>query len=95
MDEEPVSHPLFRLFCLICGAPFSLAGLLLVYVATDQWLNYYGVEGVWIIIPSEIMWTIGVALLLSGCVLLYFVFRRKTVWPGSRPVTFSASRPIP
>jgi uncharacterized membrane protein len=84
MNEEPVNHPLFRLFCFICGAPLSLAGSLLIYVAIHQWATYYGVEGVWIIIPSEILAPVGAALLLIGSAGLFFAFRRKTTWPVTR-----------
>lgn len=81
MDEEPVNHPLFRLFCLICSVPLFLAGSLMVYVAVAQWIMWYGDKTAWIIVPSELLAPVGGALLLIGSTGLFFVFRPKKSWP--------------
>jgi hypothetical protein len=77
-----INNLMFRCFCILIGAPFALFGMLLLYVAVDQWIVWYGDSSAWIIMPSEILAPIGGASLLFGSGLLFFVFRSKASWPS-------------
>jgi hypothetical protein len=82
MDEEPVNHPLCRLYFFILSAPLFLAGCVMLYAAVDEWITWYGDETAWIIFPAEILAPAGCLSMLFGSTGLYFVFRPKKSWPA-------------